>query len=175
MKKNNAGYALPYVLVVMTVLCLVSVSIMSGTLRSLQTQQMTIQRMEDRYEAEGKLEKLIAQLCDETGMKDLEGDDEKKAIEDKVAELCTASEVNLIVPTVPAVDDEATEEQKTGTGLNVETDGDFTYKMQLEATAGTATISCILVFTGEYHESDTEKFTITPDKITYDSYTVSYN
>lgn len=174
MKKNNAGYALPYVLVVMTVLCLVSVSIMSGTLRSLQTQQMTIQRMEDRYEAEGKLEKLIAQLCDETGMKDLGGSNAKTVIEDKVAELCRASEVKLISPTVAAVDDEATEEQATGTELKVEND-DFTYKMQLEATAGTATISCILVFTGEYQGNGTEKFTITPDKITYDSYTVSYN
>lgn len=174
MKKNNAGYALPYVLVVMTVLCLVSVSIMSGTLRSLQTQQMTIQRMEDRYEAEGKLEKLIAQLCDETGMKDLEGDDEKKAIEDKVAGLCTASEVKLISPTVAAVDDEATEEQKTGTELKVEND-DFTYKMQLEATAGTATISCNLVFSGQIEKNEQGNFEIIPKEITYDSYTVSYN
>lgn len=62
MKKHNEGYALPFVLVVMTVLCLVAVSVMSFSLRSLQSQQASIDRMKDQYLAEGEIEKVVAKL-----------------------------------------------------------------------------------------------------------------
>lgn len=62
MKKNNGGYALPYVLVVMTILSLVSVSIMSNVLTGLQTQKLSTERMQKRYAAEGEIEKVFAQL-----------------------------------------------------------------------------------------------------------------
>lgn len=62
MKKRNGGYALPYVLVVMTILSLVSVSIMSNVLTGLQTQKRSTERMQNRYAAEGEIEKVFAQL-----------------------------------------------------------------------------------------------------------------
>lgn len=62
MKKHDEGYVLAFVLVVMVVLCLVALSIMSISLRNLQNQQASIQRMEDKYAAQGAIEKVVAQL-----------------------------------------------------------------------------------------------------------------
>lgn len=62
MKKRNEGYALPFVLVVMVVLCLVSVSILSFSLKNLQRQQESIDRTKAQYEAAGEIEKVVAQL-----------------------------------------------------------------------------------------------------------------
>jgi type II secretory pathway component PulJ len=62
MKKHNDGYALPFVLVVMVVVCLIAVSVMSFSLRCLQSQQASIARMTDKYKAMGRLEIVISQL-----------------------------------------------------------------------------------------------------------------
>lgn len=63
MRKYNEGYALPFVVVVMLVLCLVAVSILTFSLQNLQNQQTSIERMQDKYEAQGDVEKKIANLA----------------------------------------------------------------------------------------------------------------
>ena len=62
MKKHNEGYALVLVLVVITVLCLVAMAMMAASLKNLQNQQSSIARMEAKYEAQGEIEKAIANL-----------------------------------------------------------------------------------------------------------------
>ena len=62
MKKHNEGYALPFVLVVLIVMCLIVVGIMDFSLRNLKSQQNTILRMEAKYEAAGQIEQIIATL-----------------------------------------------------------------------------------------------------------------
>ena len=64
MKKHDEGYALPLVIVVMLILCLVAVSVMSFSLRNLQSQQASIEQMQEQYAAQGKLERLIGILKD---------------------------------------------------------------------------------------------------------------
>lgn len=64
MKKHNEGYALVLVLVVLTVLGLVAAFILSFSLKNLQNQQASVEQMQDRYAAEGEIEKVIAQLED---------------------------------------------------------------------------------------------------------------
>ena len=63
MRKYNEGYALPFVVVVMLVLCLVAVSILTFSLQNLQNQQTSIERMQDKYEAQGEVEKKIANVA----------------------------------------------------------------------------------------------------------------
>lgn len=63
MRKYNEGYALPFVVVVMLVLCLVAVSILTFSLQNLQNQQTSIERMQDKYEAQGDVEKTIANIA----------------------------------------------------------------------------------------------------------------
>lgn len=60
--KNNEGYALPFVLIVMVIICLVGISIMSSSLNNLQNQKASIERMQDQYEAAGKVERLSANI-----------------------------------------------------------------------------------------------------------------
>ena len=62
MMKRNEGYTLPFVLVVMVVLCTVAISITSVTLRNLVNQQKFMDRMTDRYAAQGQIEMIVAQL-----------------------------------------------------------------------------------------------------------------
>ena len=62
MMKNNEGYALPFVLIVMVIICLVGISIMSSSLNNLQNQKASIERMQDQYEAAGKVERLSANI-----------------------------------------------------------------------------------------------------------------
>lgn len=62
MFKRNDGYALSYVLVVLMVLAIISTAVMAPPLRNLQMQQASIERMKDKYIAQGMVEQVVAQL-----------------------------------------------------------------------------------------------------------------
>ncbi len=62
MKKHDECYVLPFVLVVTVVLCIVAVAILSSALDNLTAQQDSIDRMQDKYAAQGEIEKVVAQL-----------------------------------------------------------------------------------------------------------------
>ena len=62
MKKHNEGYALVLVLVVITVLCLVAMAMTAASLKNLQNQQKSIERMEVKYAAQGEIEKAVSIL-----------------------------------------------------------------------------------------------------------------
>lgn len=56
------GYVLPYVLVVFLVLSFVAVSICGISLNHFRTQQAYVAQTQSRYEAEGLVEQVVAQL-----------------------------------------------------------------------------------------------------------------
>jgi len=62
MFKRNDGYALSYVLVVLMVLAIIATAVMAPPLRNLQLQQASIERMQDKYIAQGMVEQVVAQL-----------------------------------------------------------------------------------------------------------------
>lgn len=62
MKKYNEGYALPFVLVVFLVITLVATSVLAVSLRNLQSQKASVQRMEEQYEVQGEIEKVHSQI-----------------------------------------------------------------------------------------------------------------
>lgn len=62
MKKHDEGYVLPLVLVVMIVMCLIATSLMSFSLQNLKSQQASIERMAEKYEAEGIIEIILTKL-----------------------------------------------------------------------------------------------------------------
>ena len=65
MKKHDDGYVLPFVLMVMIVLCIMSTSLMTAALRNLKNQQKFTEQMVEKYAAEGEIEKIVAQLSRE--------------------------------------------------------------------------------------------------------------
>lgn len=62
MKKHDEGYALALVLVVLTVICIVALSMMSVSLRNVTRQQVNLKHMEEKYAAQGEIEKVVARL-----------------------------------------------------------------------------------------------------------------
>ena len=75
MKKHDEGYVLAYVTVILLLFCLIATGILTGAMKNLNNQQDTIQRMKDRYAAEGMIQQVIAQgITDKNDtVKDAEG------------------------------------------------------------------------------------------------------
>ena len=61
-KRNEEGFALVYVAIVIVILCTIATAIMSYNLRNLQAQEAMVQRMEDKYEAMGEIERVVAEI-----------------------------------------------------------------------------------------------------------------
>jgi len=62
MKKHDEGYALVLVLVVIVVLGIVASALLGLSLRNLQSQTDSVDRMVAKYKAEGEIEIIVAQL-----------------------------------------------------------------------------------------------------------------
>ena len=60
LKKDTGGYALLYVLVIVMVLVAISMMICTVALRNLQSQQAAVERMANKYAAQGEIEKIKA-------------------------------------------------------------------------------------------------------------------
>lgn len=58
--KDNGGYALIYVLIVVLVLCAVAVSVCTAALKNYQAQERSIRQTRQLYQAEGEIEKFVA-------------------------------------------------------------------------------------------------------------------
>ena len=69
MKKHDEGYVLAYVTVVLLLFCLIATMILTGSMKNLTAQQDTIQRMKDRYAAEGMIQQVIAQISSSNQLK----------------------------------------------------------------------------------------------------------
>lgn len=62
MKKHDEGYVLAYVTVILLLFCLIATMILTGAMKNMTNQQDTIQRMKDRYAAEGMIQKAVVQI-----------------------------------------------------------------------------------------------------------------
>lgn len=60
MKKHDEGYVLAYITVILLLFCLIATMILTGAMKNMNNQQDTIQRMKDRYAAEGMIQQVIA-------------------------------------------------------------------------------------------------------------------
>lgn len=88
MKKYDEGYALPMVLVVILILCLVASYILSGALQTVTAQQDSIAQMKQEYAAQGEIEKIVSQMKSVRSNSDL-------------ADLCAGT---FVTPTTVRVD-----------------------------------------------------------------------
>lgn len=58
--KDNGGYALIYVLIVVLVLCAVAVSVCTAALKNYKAQEESVRQTQQLYQAEGEIEKFVA-------------------------------------------------------------------------------------------------------------------
>lgn len=68
LKKDTGGYALLYVLVIVMVLAAISMMICTVALRNLQSQETAVERMADKYAAQGEIERIKAIAGDLTAL-----------------------------------------------------------------------------------------------------------
>ena len=90
-KRNTEGFALAYVVVVITVLCTLSIGLMSISLRVLQVQEKNMQRMQDKYEAQGEVELFVAELLRDLSNVESEEADEENGISAELFESIDAA------------------------------------------------------------------------------------
>lgn len=67
--KDNGGYALAYVLIVVLVLCAVAGSVCTAALKNYQAQERSIRQTQQLYQAEGEIEKFVALAEDVKSLK----------------------------------------------------------------------------------------------------------
>lgn len=65
MKKHDEGYTLPFVLVILTILYFVVSIVLTSAETTVTAQQQSIAQMKQKYAAQGKIEMLVGQLCDD--------------------------------------------------------------------------------------------------------------
>ena len=133
MKKHDEGYALVLVLVVVLVLNIAAVGLMTLTLNNLKTQRNLVDRMVDKYDAQGEIEKAVANL------------DAKLKEETPKDDTIYAGPEDAVVKWL---------EEKLGKVVTVEEDTvvgkTFAYTIPLQASSksGKTTIKCELTITG---------------------------
>ena len=70
LRKDNGGYALAYVLIVVLVLCAVAVSVCTAALKNYQAQEESVRQTRQLYQAEGEIEKFVALAEDVSSLTD---------------------------------------------------------------------------------------------------------
>lgn len=84
--KDNGGYALAYVLIVVLVLCAVAVSVCTAALKNYQAQERSIRQMRQLYQAEGEIERFVA-LAEDVHLLEVSAEhDTKEAAEEEAKE-----------------------------------------------------------------------------------------
>ena len=82
LRKDNGGYALVYVLIVVLVLCAVAVSVCTAALKNYQAQERSIRQTQQLYQAEGEIDKFVALAEDVSSLQDsaeYDSEDDAKA------------------------------------------------------------------------------------------------
>lgn len=61
-KRNTEGFVLAYVMIVIAVVSAITMALTTSTLKVLQAQEQSVERMQAKYEAMGEIERLAAAL-----------------------------------------------------------------------------------------------------------------
>lgn len=81
--KDNGGYALIYVLIVVLVLCAVAVSVCTAALKNYQAQEESVRQTQQLYQAEGEIEKFVALAEEVSSLTDSAECDSESEAKDK--------------------------------------------------------------------------------------------
>lgn len=160
LRKEKGGYALLYVMVVVMVLCAISMMICTVALRSLQSQEASVRRMQDLYAAEGEIERIKAKIESPDARKSGSGD-----IDDAKRDFCAATEIDVD----SLVDSTSAGEDIYCYNLVVEQEGEIvTVKAKLEIVLGINLVPDI----AETTEINEAKYEIISNSVTFTSYTI---
>lgn len=86
--RNDGGYSLALVLVVMAVLAVIATTLTTVVLRNIDSQSKYTQKMQAQYEAQGKLEKVLAELSKDQVIQLATPDSQTTAIKNAIEAAC---------------------------------------------------------------------------------------
>ncbi len=182
MRKNNEGYVLPFVLVVMIVLTIIATSLMTAALRNLQSQQKFTERMETKYAAEGEIEKIVAQLSNEENFVKFSYEPTSNSPAEKEETLPLPSETDVKAAIESKIEGLDLEELIEMGDIEIkEDDATVTYVLNLKSSKDDPLVSTTIKIVGKIKtkerdiESQEEKptFSIEDIAFTYTSYEIS--
>lgn len=186
MKRNNGGYVLVYVVVVIVILCILVPAACSNSLQNLKAQQASIERMQQLYAAEGKIERFYAEIETKAGTLKSENypysrkdDAIQKAKDAFDSEVFRASEIQDLI--LKKEDGEAADTEFVPTWS--EEEGVYICKLSIASTEKDITIEAkikvaLKIETPFIKTIDGEEklyygYNITDCTITYESYEIS--
>ena len=120
MKKYNEGYALPFVLVVSVVMCIIATTVMTFALNNLQSQQRSIDRMQAKYAASNLVEKIVAATQSDKDVQIYFGERDEITIGEKTVKITTIGTSNNGEVQVQVVAEIELLELRNGTITNAE-------------------------------------------------------
>ena len=153
MKKHDEGYVLAFVMVVITVLCLIAVLLMPLSLRNLEAQNDSIRRMQDKYAAQGVIETVVAKM-DSTDTVEIQKQVDLKS---SLEAYWGVHEEDLVVKSIT---------------YNSEEIAGFSVSVRIVSKHETATVVATLNWTAECEEKDST-YVIRPISLEYESYLIS--
>ena len=160
---SNGGYALAYVLVVMTVILAIAGGLSVSSVSNVKTQETAVSRMKARYEAAGEVEKIFTKIAEfkvTIPIPDLPGSSPN---EEKVGKKLGELLETLITNAGSAV------MEVTGSANML------TITLQQSSTDDTTTIAATLgVNYTVTSNADNTKYTAAVTRVTYQSYDVTY-
>lgn len=184
MRKHDEGYTLLLVIVVILVLSILSAALMSMTLGNLKSQRASVNRMTEKYSAQGELEKLVATIENElrsNSANEIQVDQQEITLDPENEEL---QYLQL------AVSKWFGETAVEGLSVDEETTS-FTCVLPVTASTEKTTVACELIISGTVKEVEketeegqdpsggadvtehTRTFAVTFQKLTYKSYEIS--
>lgn len=181
--RNDGGYSLALVLVVMAVLATIVTVLLTVTIDNMRVQEKQIERMQDQYEAQGKLEKVLANLSQNQVVELQSANAQSTAVEQAIRQFC-GSDVVLTVEGMPFVVLDANGEPKLDQTLR-DWEAPFSFDFRLTATRGEVTVHYDLQLkgnitcsyspqvTGYNQTDDTRMYFITSPEIVHKSVGVS--
>ena len=153
MKKHDEGYVLAFVMVVITVLCLIAVLLMPLSLRNLEAQNDSIRRMQDKYAAQGVIETVVAKM-DSTDTVEIRN---QGNLQSSLADYWGVSEEDFVITNSTEKDGEIAE---------------FSASVRIVSEHETATVVATLIWSADVTKAD-GNYQITPNSLKYESYQVS--
>lgn len=180
-KRYDDGYVLVYVVVVIVILSILVPAACANSLRNLKAQQASVERMQQLYEAEGQIERFVAEMQSETvvGLSHDGYDTSEKA--EKAAKDAFKEAVigipNTVVDNPTAFDPRWKGDQNNQCEIPVTSKAEkIKITARINVTLGIETEEYkaeVQAENGETKEEPRYSYKITSCTITYDSYDIS--
>lgn len=93
--RNNGGYSLPLVLIIISILALIATTLMTVSINNMTSQRDEIERMQKQYEAQGKLEMVLSELSDNQIVELTNTSNQAGAVLQAISLICDSYDVDV--------------------------------------------------------------------------------